>query len=214
MKNIYHTFLIGFAITLLLGSSFLYFYNGLSSEAAVSDSPLSSSNSSSSAVSTNTLNSKINSDTAFLAKLISLTKIKIDTKLFSDPIFQSLHDNNVPLEEVNTGRANPFAPIDENLPVTSIILSPVVTNQPAQITDKTAELRGAINSIATVSGSYFEYGPTPSLGKSTTSTAQSLVGTFATKVTGLSSGTTYFYRAVAKINNVLQYGEIVSFNTN
>ncbi len=214
MKNIYHTFLIGFAITLLLGSSFLYFYNGLSSEAAVSDSPLSSSNSSSGAVSTNTLNSKINSDTAFLAKLISLTKIKIDTKLFSDPIFQSLHDNNVPLEEVNTGRANPFAPIDENLPVTSIILSPVVTNQPAQITDKTAELRGAINSIATVSGSYFEYGPTPSLGKSTTSTAQSLVGTFATKVTGLSSGTTYFYRAVAKINNVLQYGEIVSFNTN
>ena len=214
MKNIYHTFLIGFAITLLLGSSFLYFYNGLSSEAAVSDSPLSSSNSSSSAVSTNTLNSKINSDTAFLAKLISLTKIKIDTKLFSDPIFQSLHDNNVPLEQVNTGRANPFAPIDTNLPVTSIILSPVVTNQPAQITDKTAELRGAINSIATVSESYFEYGPTPSLGKSTTSTAQSLVGTFATKITGLSSGTTYFYRAVSKINNVLQYGEIVSFNTN
>lgn len=220
MKQKYHTFLIAFASTLFLGSVYLYFSNELSSEAATtpsSSSGLTSSNTAQKGVTaTGQLNNKINSDTAFLASLISLTKIKIDASLFENPSFVALRDNNVNLEAVGAGRPNPFAPIGVGVDESTVTVSllPVITNAPSQITEKTAVLNGTINSEDVPTASYFEYGPTPSLGKTTANAAQSLVGTFIIKITGLTPTTTYFYRAVSKINGVVINGEILSFNTN
>jgi hypothetical protein len=210
MKRTQHTLLIAFAVTLLLGASYLYFSNGLSSEAADSSSSLASSNG---AAASAAGSDEVNLETAFLSQLQSLTTIKIDTSLLSDPLFQGLRDNNVTLPPVVSGRPNPFAPIDANA-ITNQTLSPVVTNTPSQITNTSAVFKGTVNSVAIPTSAYFEYGSTPSLGQTTQSVSQSLVSTFVTKVTGLTSGTTYFYRAVAKINGVLSYGEVTSFNTN
>ncbi len=214
MKRTYHTFLVGFAITLLLGTGFLYFSHSFSSEAAdATTGSLSSSN----ATTTGTApvdNADINAKTAFLATFTSLTTIKIDTTLFSNPLFAALHDNNVTIDPVTPGRPNPFAPIDTTVTVATAALAPVVTNPPTQVTNTTAVLNGALNSKTPATVVYFEYGTTPTLGKTTQSVNQSLVSTFIAKINGLSGGTTYFYRADAKINGVLSYGDIISFNTN
>lgn len=41
-----------------------------------------------------------------------LDSTEIDTKIFSDPLFQSLIDISIPLTPESQGRENPFAPID------------------------------------------------------------------------------------------------------
>jgi hypothetical protein len=193
---------------------YLYFSHGLSVQAATPSSTSDLSSSGSSSVSLLGMNNDaIGVDTAFLLKLTTLTKIRIDTSIFSDHAFQALNDNTVNLEPVAPGRPNPFAPIDTLVPVTASSLSPVVTSQATQVTSKTAILNGTIN-IAGVSSTYFEYGPTEALGKLTPPVKQSLIGTFVTNVTGLSPKTTYFFRAVAKAGTVPIYGDIASFNTN
>jgi hypothetical protein len=214
MKRIHHTFLIGFALTLLLGTGFLYFSHGLSTEAAdPATNTLTSSNDASGTTATPE-SDDIATQTAFLATLSSLTKIKIDTTLFANPLFEALHDNTVVIEPVTPGRENPFAPIDTTVAGADAALAPVVTSPVSQVTTTTAVLNGMINSISPATSVYFEYGPTPTLGKTTPSVTQSLVSTFETKINGLSSGMTYFYRADAKINGVVSSGDIVSFNTN
>ena len=215
MKSTQHTLLIGFALTLLLGTGFLYFSHSFSSEAAdPTTSSLSSSNTTNTSATSSSADGDINAQTAFLATFTSLKTIKIDTTLFSNPLFEALHDNSVAIEPVTPGRPNPFAPIDTTVSVATAALAPVVTNPAAQITTSSAVLNGAINGTSPATSVYFEYGATPTLGKTTQSVNQSLVSTFVTKVSGLSSGATYFYRADAKINGVLSYGDIISFTTN
>lgn len=46
-----------------------------------------------------------------LATLASLTTIKLDDSIFSDPVFVSLTDFGVTIPEEPIGRRNPFAPI-------------------------------------------------------------------------------------------------------
>lgn len=209
MNITYNKFLIAFAVITLLGGAYTYFSNDLSIQAA--DSSLSStSNVDTTTVSTN---DKISQDTAFLYTLTSLTKIKIDTSLFADASFSALNDNTVLLEPSVTGRPNPFAPI-VNATFTGAQTSPVITNPPAQVTDKSAVLNGTTDNTQGVSSVYFEYGPTPTLGKITPPAKQSLIGTFGANITGLTSNTAYFFRAAAKINGVLRYGDVISFNTN
>lgn len=41
-----------------------------------------------------------------------LNGLQIDPRLFSDPVFTSLHDYTIPVPAQDVGRANPFAPID------------------------------------------------------------------------------------------------------
>ena len=206
-------FLIVLAIAIMLGGlCIIYSSKGLNASAAT-DSSLSSSITDTALPSS--ADDKIAEDTAFLSTLVSLKTINIDASLFSDASFNALNDNTVKLNPVSPGRANPFAAIDAAaLNNTSVSVSPVVTNQPTQVTDKTAILNGAVNSASGVASVYFEYGPTASLGKSTSPAKQSLVGTFITSISGLTSKTTYFYRADAKINGNLVSGDTVSFTTN
>ncbi len=211
----YNKLLIVVAVALLVGGVYMYFSNGLSVQAADSSSSLVSSNTSSSSngnAVTGTGDQQIAEDTAFLETLTSLTKINIDPSLFSDKSFQALNDNTVVLEQVTPGRPNPFAPIDTT--GGAVVVSPVITNDATQITARTAILNGATSNLQGVTSTYFEYGPTPTLGRVTPPVSQSLIGSFVSNISGLTSGTTYFYRAAAKANGSILYGDVVSFTTN
>ncbi len=218
MNNIFNKFLIIAAIAVILGGVYSYMSNDLvvsmdRQTAAAADSSLTSSsnNDMTSALGSN---DQISQDTAFLVTLTSLTKIKIDTSIFDSTPFNLLNDNTVILEPTVAGRPNPFAPVSSTT-LSSAPVSPVTTNVPTQITTKSVVLNGAIasNSMG-VTSTYFEYGPTPSFGKTTAPAKQSLIGTFVTSVSSLTSDTTYFYRAVAKIGGNTHFGETVSFTTN
>jgi hypothetical protein len=213
MKQKYHTTLIVFAIILFIGALFVYFSHGISSEAA--DPTTSSLASSASGMpSINSSSDSISAETAFLANLSSITRIKIDSSFFSNPLFQALRDNSVAVIPVVPGRSNPFAPVDATVTTGAATLAPVVTSPVTQITNMSAIFNGTINGTTSATSVYFEYGTTPTLGKTTAPVAQSLVSTFVTKVSGLTTGTTYFYRADAKINGVVLFGDIISFTTN
>lgn len=210
MNRIYHKFLIVFTIFVLLGGLYLYFSNSIKSEAALT----SSLDSSLQGTGLGTIDEKINSDIAFIATLASLTKIKIDTTLFTNKSFQNLNDNTVNLEAGIPGRGNPFSPIKFDNLGNSPYSSSVTTNEPFEVKSKTAVLSGSVSEVALVTGAYFEYGPTEQLGQKTGTATVSLIGTFISNVINLSSKTTYFYKACAKISGVTYCGEVVSFYTN
>lgn len=213
MKIINNTFLIVIAVSFLVLVGYTYFSNNPNVLAAPSSSISSQSGESPIESVTKSEDAKISVDTAFLLTLSSLKKITIDTSIFESKAFKKLNDNTVNLEQAQTGRPNPFAPIDAILASESDSLSVVMTNQPVKVVSKTAVLSGTVTTTEGVVGTYFEYGPTPSLGKVTIQATPSLIGTFILTVNGLNPQTTYFYRAVAKVNGTQQYGEIVSFET-
>ena len=214
MTNIYNKFLIAFAFIIILGGTYTYFANGLGVQAA--DSSLSSTSGDSTTILDPgaTTNDKIAQDTAFLYTLTSLTRIKIDDTLFKDSAFNSLVDNTVVLDPSTPGRANPFAPVKAISQFTNAQVSPVVTNAPAQVTATTAILNGTTNNAQGVSSVYFEYGTSPLFGKFTAPAKQSLIGSYGTNITGLTPATPYFFRAAAKVNGTLYYGDMISFSTN
>ena len=216
MRRTYNTFLIAFSIVLLFLGAYIYFSHGLSVQAASSfgESSLASDNATTPAQDfSGSADAKIAADTAFLATLTSLTKIRIDTSLFSNVAFQKLQDNTVVLEQPDPGRENPFAPINGS-GGGSVAMAPVMTNEALQITATSAVLSGTVTNPTGVSTTYFEYGPTATFGKNTANSTPSLIGTYVTTITKLAPKTTYFYRAVAKINGIPLYGEVVSFTTN
>jgi hypothetical protein len=187
-----------------------YVHKDLRSEAAA-DSPLTSSLDTT-AVTLNSGSQKAAEDIAFLEKLDSLTKIKIDVSLFADKAFGLLVNNKIKLEPIPFGRVNPFSPTSK----TEQIVKPVIslsTDPATLITTKSAVLNGSLSG-ATTTNIYFEYGIDQTLGKVTPKVMASLTGTFASNLTLLNSGTNYFFRAVANINGSMYYGEIISFSTN
>ncbi len=219
MNKFLHKTLIFLSLVMVVSAMYLYFAQDLNTQAATVTSSLSSSSLSTSAI--DSINSaspgvsdKISQDIAFLSTLTSLTRIKIDTSIFSDQSFGNLKDNTVLLEEAVPGRPNPFAPIDNSNIASTAPTSPVVTDQPTQVTEKSALLAGIVSDTNGVTTVYFDYGPTPNLGSSTKPAKLSLIGTFVTPISLLKSKTAYFFRAVAKINGVLHYGEVISFTTN
>jgi hypothetical protein len=215
MKKTYHIFLIAFALTILLGTGYLYFWHGLSSEAANTDSSLVSSSGGETPEPVETTNDKIAGETAFLNSLISLTTIKIDMSLLQNPSFVALHDNEVKIETVQAGRTNPFAPTQASSSSSLETGSAtVVTNDATGITSTSANINGTINGSITPSAVYFEYGTADTLGKVTPNAVESLVNTFVRKLPDLTPKTTYYYRAAARINGTVSYGDIVSFTTN
>ena len=217
MKIIYNKFLIISTIVILIGGAYLYFSNDLNSGTIVPvafGSSLTSSTGVESLPASSSVGDKISSDISFLTTLVSLKKIKIDTSLFTNKSFNALQNNAVKIEPVIAGRINPFAPIDTNMISNILSTSKVVTDQPTQVTDKTAVLNGTINTVNGVTDTYFEYGTTVNLGIVTAIVKQSLVGTFIKNVLGLTPKTNYFFKACAKINNIAFCGEVVSFTTN
>jgi hypothetical protein len=65
----------------------------------------------------------------FLTLLLSVTQIKLDDSIFSDPAFLSLHDSSIILvPDGNEGRPNPFAPIGVDVVIPSITSENTITN--------------------------------------------------------------------------------------
>ncbi|MES2930811.1 MAG: hypothetical protein V4665_03460 [Patescibacteria group bacterium] len=211
MRTKYHTFLIGLALVLLLGSAYAYFAAGGDARAATASSLVSSITGT--AAQTNSTDERIAEDTAFLSTLTSLNEIVIDTSIFTNKSFRALTDNTVVLETATPGRPNPFASIDSAGGNAGQQAELVITNDPTQITNASANLNGTVTAQNAATSVYFEYGPTETLGKTTLPAKQSMIGSFATPVTGLASKTRYFFRAVAKINNATVNGGIISFTT-
>jgi len=160
--------------------------------------------------------SKISSDTAFLNTLGVLDRIKIDTGFFTSKSFLSLKDNSVDINgaPVKAGRANPFIEL-ESMDIHNMAanIKRVTTGEASLITDKAVVLNGYINGVEGVTDVYFEYGKTNTLGTVVADMEPSLIGAFIKNILGLTPKTNYFYKACAKINNVANCGEIVSFST-
>lgn len=121
MHKKYNKFLIiSFTLVFILGV-YSYFYKDFVSEVfSANDAITSSLDVTEVANPTSEVSSKTTEDIAFLVTLSSLTKIKVDTSLFTDQSFNFLVDNNVKLESVPYGRINPFAPVLSVSPVTPI----------------------------------------------------------------------------------------------
>lgn len=212
MNKTHHTFILVLTIMTISASVYFYLSQDLNSASAASGLTSSLGTNPSSVVST--VNDKATLDVSFIDKLASLTQINIDTTLFTNTSFDSLKDNTVVLESVTSGRPNPFAPIETQSTNSAPVL-PVVTNEPTQVTDKTAFLNGAIrNGLTGITSAYFEYGTTTDLGKITPTSELSLLGTFIKKIVNLTPKTSYYFRSVVKVNGVSIYGDIVSFTTN
>ncbi len=212
MHKKYNKFLIVSFVGVLVLGVYSYFYNDLKSEAASSDSSITSSLATTDGTGVDTGSSKAAEDTAFITKLFSLTTIKVDTSLFSEQSFKLLVDNNIKLDPVPYGRTNPFAPTDK-VTTNNKNAFTLKTNPASMISNQSAVLNGSIEG-ATSNNIYFEYGTDQTLGKVTPKVTPSLVGNFASRIVLLTSKTAYFYRTVANINGVITFGEIISFNTN
>ncbi len=214
--------LIGFGIILVIIIGYMYF-SGSSAPSSAAPAPLTSG-----LVPTGTMpgvlptgptvllggavNNQISQDTSFLGTLASLTRIKIDPSLFSSSSFNALNDNTVQIvSDGISGRPNPFAPFDQIS--ANPLVPPVITSPATGITSKEAFLNGSIAGAGAVTSIYFEYGTTNTLGKTTASVTQSLIGTFSKQLTGLTPKTTYYYRAAAKTSAGTLYGETLSFIT-
>lgn len=219
MKIKHNKFLIMLVSVLFIGGGYLYFSRDTVDSRslvpiAYGSSLATSDGNEVSALAGLSGSEKISSDIAFLKTLVSLEKIKIDTAFFKNKYFIALQNNAVKIEPVEAGRNNPFAPIQTiSVKDNPVVIQKVVTNQPTDITDKSAVLNGTINQTEGVTDIYFEYGNTDKLGTVTGTVKASLVGTFIKSVLGLTPKTNYFSRACAKINNIATCGEIVSFTT-
>ena len=207
-----------FFIVLLVGGTlfgvYSYFHNNIKSEAATDNGSLTSSLDVTTPTSVNTNTSQaLNDDIAFLMRLGSLKKIKIDISLFENKYFSNLVDNSVKLEPVPIGRKNSFSPLDKPVIANQVLYS-LKTNPATSITNKSAVLMGSLEGGVTSNNIYFEYGLTEPLDKVTTKVIPSMVGNFASNINHLNPKTKYLYRAAANINGVLVFGDIMSFNTN
>ncbi|MCX6754244.1 MAG: hypothetical protein NTU81_00210 [Candidatus Nomurabacteria bacterium] len=217
MKKRHNKFLIISTIILVSGGVYLY-SSGNSSKDSIVPVAFGASLVSSTGAGSPDVNPALAGDTgsdiAFLNTLVSLKKIKLGVDLFSTDSFKSLKNNSVKIESVKPGRMNPFAPISAAEVVVVGTTPMVATDQPTDITDKTVVLNGTVNATTAVTDTYFEY--SSSLLPATTIVAiskLSLVGTFVKTIVGLTPKTTYSFKACAKINNIANCGEVVSFTT-
>jgi len=215
----FNKFLIVFVTVLFIGGVYSYSSTGVNSGPFVKVAQGSSLESSASGALASTTTpvvtstGSVSSDTAFLASLMSLNRIKIDTSIFTNKAFMALVNNSVKIDKVDPGRTNPFSPISTVVVASVTPVAKVVTDPATTITDKSVILNGTINSTSGVTDAYFEYGDTTNLSLTTPLVKPSLVGTFIKNVLGLTPKTDYFFRSCAKINGVATCGDVASFTT-
>lgn len=206
----YSNFLILSFVAVSIFGVYRYFTTDLKATAAT-QSGLSSSLKDNKTTTPLTGNKKTLEDISFLKTLTSLNQIKIDSSLFEERVFRSLVDNNIKLEKVTYGRKNPFSPVDKVASGNTAFL--ILTIPATGVTSNSAQLNGSLEG-ATSNNIYFEYGPSETFGKVTQKLTPSLVGGLVVNINQLTSKTKYFYRVVANVNGVLNYGETMSFITN
>ncbi len=100
---------------------------------------------------------------------------------------------------------------------TSKLLPDPLTKVASSIDTSTATINGSINANDTTTAGYFEWGTSPTLSSYTSINLNSITGNTATpkssNLTGLSPGTTYYYRIVATSFGVRYEGAILDFRT-
>ena len=90
----------------------------------------------------------------------------------------------------------------------------VSTGSAAKVTDNGATLSGTINNSDKSLTCGIIYGTSSSLSSSSgTKKSTTSLGTFSVSLTGLSSNTTYYYRAYVIVDGEYKYGEVLSFKT-
>ncbi len=89
-------------VVILIAVAGYFAYTGLPNDDAIS--------------STETIDATASNDASIASKrvldlLAVIKSLNIDTKIFTDPVFQSLIDHTVLIPSQNIGRPNPFSPI-------------------------------------------------------------------------------------------------------
>jgi hypothetical protein len=153
----------------------------------------------------------------FLNLLLSMRNVKLDNSLFTSDSFKILRDFSSPLSSDGTqGRPNPFAPIGQDGPISGQSYL-VTTSQVTQLTDQSANLSGLLPSGVIASERWFEWGTRPNLPfqNQTIKVSQNVTtGVFQYNLLGLTPDTTYYFRAAAKVGQVIIFGSVNTFKTN
>ncbi len=89
----------------------------------------------------------------------------------------------------------------------------VNTHSATNIDSSSAVINGYFDPHSSYTQGWFEWGTTSSLGNSTAKTGGSIERQFNRTISGLSSNSTYYFRAVAENAHGKEYGQIRSFTT-
>lgn len=94
----------------------------------------------------------------------------------------------------------------------------VTTTAASSVTSTGAKLNGTVNPNASATTAYFEWGTSSTLPTSSTTSSQTVgsgtaPASVSANLTGLTPGTTYYFRVVAQNNAGTQKGSILSFTT-
>jgi hypothetical protein len=185
-------------------------------EAPASGSPLQSSSQTGGVMAAQSLGPDGDVGDKFLALLLNMRTIKFNQEIFASPSFMVLKDfSTVLIPEGNEGRPNPFAPVGQDVLLPTQTFT-VTTNQPTNVTMTSATFVASMSQGAIADTRYFEYGTaeTVPLANITARVQQNLnTGAFTFNMTGLLPNTTYYVRAVATINGIVIYGNVVNFKT-
>ncbi len=206
--------IIGVVVTLALLAGAYFFTT--SSDKPASNSPLQSSQTTQAAQPQAAIGDDAALSDKFLSLLLNIRTIKLDQSIFSSPSFTSLKDFTTTISpDNNPGRDNPFAPIgiDGGATIAAASLS---TGVPISIASTSATFVGTLSLGAVAQSKYFEYSTAnviPLSNVTANITSSSTNGVFSFAISGLLPDTTYYVRAVAKVNDVLIYGSVVPFKT-
>jgi len=235
MKSIGKIFLFIFILAVLIFGYILISKKGTSAPASAGT--LSSTTGAANIAGNGTSAAQSQLGREFLTTLLNLKTITLDDSIFTAPAFTSLQDFTAPVATTDIeGRQNPFAPLgldaaaagsqgtDNSLVPTTPLASansPDATGAGASLTVSTLPAGPVTRTTATLNGSlsgaptgtrYFEWGKTSALGTKTAETAGA-GDTWLKKITGLTPGATYSFRAVANIGTQTIYGPIITLTT-
>ena len=209
-KGITKNILIIVVVAIVLGGVYIFFIKKNNSTqdtgglSTVSDSPVDSGGNP--AVSDVQVTSQ-----QFLAQLLNIDSIKIDSHIATNPAFVVLEDLSKPIDpDNNPGRINPFAPLGAE---SATVSTQINTNDPTLKLATSAVLNGTLLISGQGITRWFEYGTTDSLGTKTTETPQTRTGVFSESITGLIPNTMYYVKAIASINGQIISGALVSWKT-
>ena len=158
-----------------------------------------------------------------------LESISFDTNkgLFTSAAYTSLEDYNevITTDPSQVGRPNPFSTIGVDV---GQISAPTESgsggddlfggSSESRIVTKSGPTHSGTQAVLSgelMSGSasvWFEWGTTQTaLTNTTPITTMTAAGTFTKTISGLSTGTTYYYRAAARVSGLTVYGTVLSF---
>jgi hypothetical protein len=110
---------------------------------------------------------------------------------------------------------NGYSTVSFELAAVTLVAADVTTDNATNVTRISATLNGNLNDLGTASSVNFsfQWGLTTSYGNETAAVAKTSLGAFTANVTGLTSGTTYHFRAKAVGDGDPVYGGDMSFTT-